>query len=194
MAFTVIDDFVGDYYQTLMEELFSGIQWMYQKDMDYSGNSECDVRTHSQFMQPLFRDGNVINPQVHFSLVPMIYKIMTHNIEPSNYYLSRSRAILHVPNTDKPKHFNPHVDEETEGCISAIYYVCDSDGDTILFKESHDDVEVKDIDGHNFTEVDRVSPKKGRLVLFSAAEYHCGSPPSKSDRMLVNFNFERLLA
>tara|TARA_Y100000310_G_C19970095_1_gene485066 strand:- start:161 stop:364 length:204 start_codon:yes stop_codon:yes gene_type:complete len=61
-----------------------------------------------------------------------------------------------------------------------------------LFKESKDDVEVEDIDGHNFTEIDRVSPKKGRLVLFPASEYHCGSPPSKSDRMLVNFNFERL--
>ena len=61
-----------------------------------------------------------------------------------------------------------------------------------MFEESRDDVEIEDIDGHNFTEVDRVSPKKGRLILFPANEYHCGSPPSKSDRMLVNFNFERL--
>ena len=119
----------------------------------------------------------------------MVSKVI--NEELKGYDLARSRAILQVPNVARPEMYVPHIDFDSRYIMSVIYYACDSDGDTVLFEESGFDVSMEDRGEHSFKEVDRVSPKKGRLVIFPSDEYHCGSPPSKSNRMLVNFNFER---
>ena len=57
-----------------------------------------------------------------------------------------------------------------------LYYVNDSDGDTIFFDD--DENEIK-----------RVSPKKGRIAFFDGSIKHCTSTPSKNKRVVLNFNF-----
>jgi 2OG-Fe(II) oxygenase superfamily len=80
-------------------------------------------------------------------------------------------------------HGIPHVDLPNEkGYTTAIYYVTNADGDTILFNEKN---------GHQgpLTIKERISPKKGRIVLFDGATLHAGCPPiSNSPRIVVNIN------
>jgi hypothetical protein len=57
-----------------------------------------------------------------------------------------------------------------------LYYVNDSDGDTIFFDD-------------NKNEIKRVSPKKGRIIFFDGKIKHTGSYPSKNQRIGVNINF-----
>jgi len=80
-------------------------------------------------------------------------------------------------------HGIPHVDLPNEkGYTTAIYYVTNADGDTILFNEKN---------GHQgpLTIKERVSPKKGRIVLFDGDTLHAGCPPiSNSPRIVVNIN------
>ena len=59
--------------------------------------------------------------------------------------------------------------------LVCLYYVNDSDGDTLFFNDKGD-------------EIKRVSPKKGRIVFFEGSIPHCGSEPSKL-RSIINFNF-----
>ena len=67
-----------------------------------------------------------------------------------------------------------------------IYYVNDSDGDTFFFDRRHGEVWITD---GNYKVIDRVSPKKGRFVLFDGSIYHAGSNPREYDRrMVLNFD------
>ena len=74
--------------------------------------------------------------------------------------------------------YDSEAEEFYSKFISMIYYVNDSDGDTIFF----------DSDGKET----RVSPKEGRIVWFPSYSLHGGTPPEVSKkRIIINFIFER---
>lgn len=80
-----------------------------------------------------------------------------------------------------PKNIFPlHTDLELvdgHNFWTSIYYVNNSDGDTIIFNE---DLSVSE----------KISPKKGRLILFNGNRVHAGQPPMKSNkRIVINYNF-----
>lgn len=82
-----------------------------------------------------------------------------------------------------PIAYNPaHVDGDYEH-YSVVYYVNDSDGDTIIFNETY---------GSKFDELTvqaRVTPKKGRAVLFPGKYFHSSSNPIDSQwRSVFNIN------
>lgn len=82
----------------------------------------------------------------------------------------------------------PHLDNYNEHYV-LVYYVNDSDGDTILFNEKWEkDDKNKDI--INLTTEARVSPKRGRILLFDGLQYHTSQNPIKYDkRCILNINF-----
>ena len=83
--------------------------------------------------------------------------------------------LTRIPNYNKDCHNQPHVDMDEEH-ITKIYYVNDSDGDTFFFDKDYNILE-------------RVSPKKGRLVEFKGNVIHAGSNPiEKERRMVININ------
>jgi hypothetical protein len=64
----------------------------------------------------------------------------------------------------------PHIDMD-ENHYVFIYYVNDSDGDTFLFE--------------NNKLLKRISPKKGRVLLFNGDLYHAAGHPVKSNKRIV---------
>ena len=84
----------------------------------------------------------------------------------------------------------PHVDIEGGGGMTGIYYINDSDGDTVIFNESgnepirnHQEISVKQV----------IKNKRGRLVIFDQNSLHAGCPPILSNkRLVINFNFKKL--
>ena len=84
---------------------------------------------------------------------------------------------------DENSHGIPHVDLPLEKkYTTAIYYVTDADGDTILFNEQN---------GYQgpLTIQTRVSPRKGRIVLFDGRTLHAACPPnSNKPRIVLNIN------
>lgn len=82
----------------------------------------------------------------------------------------------------------PHKDQEDPNMLVGIYYVNDSDGDTLFFEEPTSNFTLGE-----FKVVTRVSPKKGSFVLFPASVLHAGRPPIlASSRYVINFNFQVL--
>jgi hypothetical protein len=69
---------------------------------------------------------------------------------------------------------------------SAIYYVNDNDGDTILFKEKY----VSGIVDTSKKTIDySVEPTRGRILIFDGLTFHTGKIPSNNIKLLLNFNF-----
>jgi hypothetical protein len=81
----------------------------------------------------------------------------------------------------------PHVDwNHTEDTyFTGLYYVNDSDGDTIIYNETY-----KDEIPEELTIKHSISPAKGTLVLFNTHHIHSGCLPSSGRRMVINFNFK----
>jgi hypothetical protein len=79
----------------------------------------------------------------------------------------------------------PHKDQEDPNMLVGIYYVNDSDGDTLFFEEPESNFTLGE-----FKVLAKVSPKKGSFVLFPASVLHAGRPPIiASSRYVINFNF-----
>ena len=86
----------------------------------------------------------------------------------------RGRAFLQLPTTKSISN-DIHVDLDFSHWV-CLYYVCDSDGDTIFYDD-------------NENEIKRISPKKGRIAFFDGSIKHCSSTPSKTHRIIINFDF-----
>ena len=82
---------------------------------------------------------------------------------------------MYLPILNAPLHNNMHMDMSIPHTV-ALYYVNDSDGDTFFFDKD------KQI-------VDRVTPKKGRVVVFDGLTLHASSMPSKDYRISMNIGY-----
>lgn len=89
----------------------------------------------------------------------------------SNISIWRCKFNFLPKNTDSTHHY-PHVDWDEKGLMSAIYYVNDSDGDTHFFDEEL-----------NIT--NKITPKKGRMVLFDSNVLHSSSSPINTQHRIV---------
>jgi hypothetical protein len=77
----------------------------------------------------------------------------------------------------------PHIDVPDANFKSLLYYVNDSDGDTFVFNESFQDKK-------ELTIRKRVSPKKGRAIVFDSNIWHASSNPRQNaNRIVLNLIF-----
>jgi len=92
----------------------------------------------------------------------------------ANLQLSRGRPIL------SPAHYDSDVPS-----VSVIYYVNDSDGDTIFYDRRRGDDDLPGL-----SEIARATPRKGDCVVFSGDIYHSPSHPVRTScRSVINFVF-----
>ena len=102
-------------------------------------------------------------------------------------YLINARAFMLFPLSEKfnVKHQSIHVDLKMPHLV-CIYYVNDADGDTIIFDRKYDGTEqTYDSD---WKELKRITPKKGRILLFNGLMYHSSSSPKDNVRCIINFD------
>ena len=88
--------------------------------------------------------------------------------------------------TNKQNHIHPpHVDMRTPHMV-LLYYVNDSDGDTIIFNEKYCYEEITTLT------VDKViTPKAGSAIIFDGLTYHSSSSPKNTkERIVLNINYE----
>ena len=71
------------------------------------------------------------------------------------------------------KHDTPHTDFSYPHTVY-LYYVIDADGDTLFLKNSKI--------------VKKITPKKGRLVIFNGDIQHTAEQPKKGARCVINFD------
>ena len=100
------------------------------------------------------------------------------------------RSFLQLPSgIDPGDPDSPHVDIGDKHFV-VLYYVLDSDGDTIIYdQQDYDATDASIIKGETeLTIRKRVTPKQGRVVIFDGRFYHTAEQPSKDIRCVINFN------
>lgn len=183
----VIDDVVDKETQDLIEKtIFSSeTQWTLGRTVFSHSDpaiNEKAKKTAMNFTKSLFRLDD------RFSVDDIsIYTKPLHNLDIQ--FLITSRIQLQLPViTDKPYGL-PHVDGIRDfPYTAAVYYVNDSDGDTVFFKETINDISPNNIP-FDMTVCKTVSPKKGRLVVFDGNIYHSSGKPKNDIRCIINYNF-----
>lgn len=191
----VVKSFIKPEYQDFLEKTLCGyeFEWHYDSStVDYENlqaNTFFDSKTVDTFQfTHLFAYHDKISSKYWQVISPLLFH-MTASEGFSTSNVDRCKANLTLPQLHIPEdcYFPAHFDtqaEDHEKVITAIYYVNDSDGDTIFFKTP---------DSNNVSEleiVDRISPKKGTLVYFDSKTLHAGQTPRTSGkRCVINFNF-----
>ena len=120
----------------------------------------------------------------HHLFTPLLSKACQYLKMPQTEVI-QGRSFLQFPlrNIDTSVVDTPHIDlDEGEEHIVVLYYVIDSDGDTIIYNER--------TESDTYTEKQRVSPKQGRVVIFEGGQYHTAEQPTKGTRCIVNYNID----
>jgi hypothetical protein len=192
----VIDDVISKGYQDIIEHelLNQNAPWHYQRDiaLDVNDpNAQKNIKGKTPGLSHIFFDvdsGGIRSPMYYLTLPMMFEAFAKVNVTPQ--MIIQARSFMHMPLADKlrKEYDNIHVDYGRDHLV-CLYYVNDTDGDTILFDKTFNDVNPQS----DFSQVDwkiikRVSPKKGRAVLFDGRRYHSSSGPSQDVRCIINFD------
>jgi len=184
----IIDQAVPTVIQDLLENIALGdkLNWFRLKQATYSEGTRmifpltADAVDVQQFAHTIYELDKPVSQMFH-TILPVITAI-PYTIK----QMIRIKINLCVyAQMDNPNaHGMPHVDftEIKEPLISAIYYINDSTGDTLIFNQRF---------GQNapLTVKTRVTPKKGRLLVFDGALLHAGNTPrTNAPRLNINFN------
>jgi hypothetical protein len=139
-------------------------------------------------------DGDFSSP--HYDFFKTILEFFSEKVNISIKKILRIRLrYTHkgIDHTDQ-KYAPPHVDFNTGlPYFTLIYYVDDSDGDTIIFDKIFNPAEeiYNPIIAEPLPELIRITPKKGNALFFNGHRFHAGNyPVKKSSRIVINFDFE----
>ena len=194
----VIDNFLTkSYHKNILELLISdNFDWYYSDNISYTKEEFTSMFGTNKSYSTNFNEYGFTHWFWHKMTGPRDTQY-SHFIKPALYqildvancdFILRARADM-VTWSGKEDFIHPaHTDLNVPN-IASVFYVNESDGDTIFYNVKFDDV-PKDKDLKDLKEYDRVSPKANRLVIFDGDLLHTGCSPSKhKNRILINSNF-----
>ena len=99
---------------------------------------------------------------------------LNFNANLNNVFRSRARLTLDRPElSEQDRIDNIHVDYKIPHLV-LIYYVNTVDGDTLIYEDNKI--------------IERVSPKRGRCLLFNGSLQHTSTSPALGPRIIINNN------
>lgn len=174
----VFDNIIDIFDQEIIKNfLLKDERWSFVDDVSHKDNK------HQR--RPGFK---VVFHQLH-PKIDLLLKNTVKKIKLKHPTLLEARSFLQLPLN---KEYigtgvdTPHLDRTTPHIVF-LYYVTDSDGDTVIYdyksKDENDIPYFEDI-----KELKRITPKQGRVVVFDGLHWHTAEQPTKDVRCIINFN------
>ena len=168
----VFDDIIPLQLQDYLEKIASSekLHWFHQNNISGMSTDSTVGFSHGMYTGV---DPSKMNRDILFNFLQIPYLVSNYlNLNVKEVYSSR---LFLFPTSPDPRtiHEGIHKDLDFKHSV-CLYYVNNSDGDTVFF------------DDDKKTEIQRVSPKKGRVAFFSGNIFHCTSTPSKGTRIICN--------
>lgn len=215
----IIDDVFGPQVQdTLHSWLIEGdSSWYFSRDIAFADDviERNNYRSRYGFSKTFFSIVTKHQSQMFNTIFPLVLQACDQiDFVVEQTLFSRSFLTTPIPNNDPSEYDHIHVDL-VEPHLVCLYYVNDSDGDTVFFDKCLDDYlgrpDIKDaienidysvagagplevvdslIDKSEFKIINRVTPKKGRMVFFNGYRYHSACRPTNGYRIVINNNLK----
>jgi hypothetical protein len=174
----IIDNFLAKYYLQHLQDNFLGDNSSWSFNDSLTGDDSLEVLGSFGFGIKLHWNGyftgsyeSTLVRGLVFSAQEKVEEVFGESLE-----IIRARADMTVFNSLNHRH-ELHTDFQYEH-MTAIFYLNNSDGNTILF----------DRDGKNV--LAEVEPVENRLLIFDGLLQHTGhSPSNHKSRVLINMNF-----
>ena len=184
----IVDNLLPAGYANDLEKdiMDRGFPWHFVKDVTYNGYG-----SNGGFAHVIYNLGEEPSPYMAF-FKPIVYSIEQvygGKIEK----ILRIRIGLLLPDSRMETPYDPpHVDFFLPH-YTACDYVTDSDGDTVVFdqtandlgSEFNEDILYSFTESATFTEQTRCTPVKNRLLLFDGFNFHSSTRPKIADRRIV---------
>ena len=187
----VIDDFIDKEYQEDIKDVLLGKEewgdllfpWHYIDDVTAAFEDDNQGRPGLSHVYVEYNDDKTsdIVSDFHDLFIPML-ELACETLEVPSARIIQGRSFMQFPlNLQSDEDDTPHIDlDEGERHIVVLYYVKDSDGDTVIYNQrTESDV---------YTVKQKVTPKQGRVVIFDGGQYHTAQQAINSVRCIVNYN------
>jgi hypothetical protein len=167
----VIDNFLSLKEENKIINLLKNpfFPWYYLENITYDKSNK-DYQIKPAFCH-LFKKDGLINSD-YFKDIKFIVDKFTNN------EILQCRSFYQLPLNQKyikDDIDSIHVDMEIDHTVY-LYYVFDSDGDTILYK--------------NNKIFKKITPKQGRLLIFNGDLLHTARQPELNERCVINFDIK----
>lgn len=179
----LVDDFLPPDFIRSIEVLFtndSKLVWTFSPstlEKQYWAFDSEKIKNNFQFVHMFYSEQPKIDSG-HANVIMPLYQHLSNCKKINIKRLIRVKAnfCTNVTGNNESNHQPPHKDclVDDRNIFSVIFYVNDSDGDTLFFDENNEIVR-------------RISPRRGRAVLFPSVLTHAGKNPIRHDtRIIIN--------
>ncbi len=188
----VVDDILPKEQQEELKKILLGNQFPWHFIPDVTGGESRDGRP--AFDNKLIDDGKVnvggrpldLLQQLTNNSLTKLYEEL--NVK-ANYELFRIRSILQMPLANLVgSRCDAHHIDFFKRHLSILYYVIDSDGDTVIYENMYHPNDKKVPEPNELKVKKEVTPKQGRVVIFDGYHWHTGTQPEKHMRCVINSN------
>ncbi len=183
----IFEDLIDEQTQDLIEEdiLSQDFPWFFcPYTIDLTNATDLEKTfvyeqglNPNQFVHLVISESKVNSQKIE--LIRPVLQNLAEKMQ-KNIYVEKAKFNF-LPQAISDDYHYPHVDikSDSDDMMSMIYYVNNCDGDTYFF----DDIGPKT--KTYTTVVDKVTPKKGKAVIFESKQFHSGSSPVVSEKRIV---------
>ncbi len=178
LPYSIHDDLVPlDLQDKILNTIFSRYE-EYHLPLHYRSNITGHENSENNPFEQGFGTKILGNSKTHQQaglFLSPLYSI-TEKLNITIWEIFNVRVFMMITKNNKSITTYPHVDLFSPHLV-CLYYINDTDGDTVFYSEDKKQ------------EIYRVTPKKGRCVIFDGGIYHASSTPTLTDRAIINYNF-----
>ena len=179
-------------FELMQSQIVDSTAFPWFKTITTEEKDQYGIHDYSWFHMVL-KDGEIAS-QMYNLIYPLMICAFDSVNEPVNNFL-RFRLALQTPIGGRYIN-SAHVDDITPH-KTAIFYLNNSDGNTILYNETYDP--TSNLHSQNYrdtvlknhlTQIKEVEPIENRLLMFDGLRYHASQRPvNHSYRVILNINY-----
>lgn len=170
----VVKDFVPSSFKIFLQNLINsaGFEWY------YNGNSTLEGQDNIfQFIHTIVNETGYKSP--HYEKIkPLLYFFELHTgLKIKGIRRMKANLLTQRDISEDTNKLAIHTDVNMneKDCVSFIYYVNDSDGDTVIYNADKTEI------------IERASPVAGNCFWFNSTQFHNATPPKHhSTRIVIN--------